>query len=127
MTVLLDTNVVLDILLDRQPWYKKIDITKVESIAGIHVGDDIDVGKVQIGDGTVLASVSELCFTVTGKGAHASSPGKSVDPVVAAANLVIQMHTAGFVTDPEALPTGAAILTAYALEALGWITDNMKP
>jgi amidohydrolase/hippurate hydrolase len=101
---------------------KKIDITKVESIAGIHVGGDIDAGKVQIGDGTVLASATELRFTVTGKGAHASAPEESVDPVVAAAHLITQLHT---IVSREISPHEAAVLTVATIH--GGTKDNIIP
>jgi amidohydrolase/hippurate hydrolase len=101
---------------------KKIDITKVESIAGIHVGSDVDAGKVQIGDGTVLASATELRFTVTGKGAHASAPEEAVDPVVAAANLIVQLHT---IVPREISPHEAAVLTVSTVH--GGTKDNIIP
>jgi amidohydrolase/hippurate hydrolase len=101
---------------------KKIDITKVESIAGIHVGGDVDAGKVQIGDGTVLASATELHFTLTGKGAHASAPEESVDPVVAAANLIIQLYT---IVPREISPHETAVLTVSTVH--GGTKDNIIP
>jgi amidohydrolase len=74
---------------------------KVDAAFGLHVWQDLDVGKVGVTPGPMMAAVDEFEVTVTGKGAHAAQPHLGVDPVVCAAHVVTALQTiASRETDP---------------------------
>ncbi len=74
---------------------------RVDAAFGVHVWQDLDVGKVGVTSGPWMASVDEFRVTLTGKGAHAAAPHQGVDPVVAMAHVVTALQTiASRGTDP---------------------------
>lgn len=62
-----------------------------EGIIGQHVTPELEVGKVGFHVGPFMASSDELYVTVRGKGGHAASPEKLVDPIMIAARLLITL------------------------------------
>ncbi len=73
----------------------------VDAAFGVHVWQDLAVGKVGVSRGGWMASVDEFTVTVTGRGTHAAAPHQGVDPVVALAHAVTALQTiASRATDP---------------------------
>ena len=62
------------------------------SILGQHVEPPLAVGKVGVKSGLFMASTDEIYLTVRGKGSHAAYPHQSVDPVLMAAQLIVQLQ-----------------------------------
>ena len=60
---------------------------------GLHVWQDLDLGKVGVTPGPFMAAVDEFTVTVTGKGAHAAMPHFSIDPVVCMAHMITALQT----------------------------------
>jgi amidohydrolase len=68
---------------------------------GLHVWQDLDLGKVGVTPGPFMAAVDEFEVTFTGRGAHAAQPQLGIDPVVALAHAVTALQTlASRATDP---------------------------
>ena len=68
---------------------------------GLHVWQDLDLGKIGITPGPFMAAVDEFEVTLRGRGAHAAMPEMSLDPIVAAAHVVAALQTiASRGTDP---------------------------
>lgn len=65
-----------------------------DAIYGSHISSSIDVGKVGIESGAVMAGAIELQTTVKGKGGHGSRPDLSISPIFAAANIIVGLSTA---------------------------------
>jgi len=53
----------------------------VEEIYGIHVGPDIPIGTIKTKADIMMASADEMDIRIIGKGGHASSPNKAIDPI----------------------------------------------
>lgn len=68
-------------------------LSDVDVIFGIHVIPNIPVGTVVIGKGNITAAVDRFSVTIRGKGSHAAYPQNSIDPVVAAAQLISSAQT----------------------------------
>jgi amidohydrolase len=66
---------------------------KPDAAFGLHVWQDLDLGKVGVTTGAFMAAVDEFTVTVTGKGAHAAMPHFGVDPVVCAAHIVTALQS----------------------------------
>lgn len=62
-------------------------------IFGIHNWPDLDLGKADMRSGPLLASVDAFEITVIGKGGHAAYPHQTVDPLIAATNIVNALQT----------------------------------
>jgi amidohydrolase len=65
---------------------------KPDAAFGLHVWQDLDLGKVGITTGPFMAAVDEFNVTITGKGAHAAMPHFGVDPVVCAAHVITALQ-----------------------------------
>lgn len=60
---------------------------------GVHVWQNMDVGKVGVTPGPFMAAVDEFTVTVTGRGAHAAMPHLGVDPVPCLAQMVVALQS----------------------------------
>jgi amidohydrolase len=73
----------------------------VDAAFGVHVWQDLDVGKVGVTTGPWMASVDDFTVILEGRGAHAAAPHQGVDPVVALAHVITALQTiASRSTDP---------------------------
>ena len=70
-----------------------LDNPAVERVFGLHVWPELPTGQVGSRTGTFLAAVGRFEITVTGVGGHAAYPHKTVDPVVAAAAITLELQT----------------------------------
>ena len=62
-------------------------------IYGFHYFSTVPTGTIDVKDGPASANSDLFRITVTGRGGHASMPADTLDPVVAAAQLVGQLQT----------------------------------
>lgn len=66
----------------------KIDFTKIDGVAALHVTPDLCAGKIGVRYGAILGSSDELSITVKGKGGHGAHPDTVVDPILLSAQIV---------------------------------------
>ena len=68
---------------------------------GLHVWQDLDLGKIGVTPGPWMAAVDEFTVTLHGRGAHAAAPHQGVDPVVCLAHVIAALQNiASRITDP---------------------------
>jgi amidohydrolase len=65
----------------------------VDVILGLHLLSDLEVGKIGLLDGPIMASVDEFAITVLGSGGHGAFPHQTKDALVVAAGLVGELQT----------------------------------
>ncbi|MCM3567718.1 M20 peptidase aminoacylase family protein [Neobacillus mesonae] len=65
----------------------------VEAIFGMHNKPDLPVGTIGVREGSLMASVDRFEIDVIGVGGHAGIPNNSVDPIVAASQIVSALQT----------------------------------
>jgi amidohydrolase len=70
-----------------------LDDPPVDAAFGVHVWQDLEVGRIGVTPGGWMASVDEFTVTLTGRGAHAAAPQQGIDPVVAAAHVITALQT----------------------------------
>jgi amidohydrolase len=80
----------------------------VDAVVGLHLSSGLPVGKVAIAAGPVFASADEIVFHVRGRGGHGAVPQENVDPVVAAASVVMALQT---LVSREIAPLHPAVVT----------------
>jgi IAA-amino acid hydrolase len=69
-----------------------LDDPRVERIFGLHVWPELATGAVGSRAGTFLAAVGRFEIVLTGIGGHAAYPHKTIDPVLAAAQIVVGLQ-----------------------------------
>lgn len=94
----------------------------VESIIGQHVAPNIACGKIGIRAGKYMASADEIYITITGKGGHGAQPQNCIDPIIIAANTLVQLQT---VISRNADPRSPSLLTFGKIE--GGTATNIIP
>jgi amidohydrolase len=80
----------------------------------LHVWSTIDVGRIGVSTGPVMASADRFSVRVIGKGGHGAMPHQTVDAVVVASHLVTALQT---VVSRNVSPIEAAVLTVGRIQA----------
>lgn len=93
-------------------------------IFGFHFWATVPTGKVDIKDGAASANSDLFEIALHGRGGHSSTPEDTIDPVVAAAQLVGQLQT--IVARRVAARTPAVVSTTW-LEAGRQVALNVVP
>jgi amidohydrolase len=65
----------------------------VNAAFGVHVWNELPVGKIGLMAGPIMASVDEFEIRITGKGGHAAMPHLAIDPVLVAAHVVTALQS----------------------------------
>jgi amidohydrolase len=60
----------------------------VDAAFGIHLMTSLEIGKIGVASGAVMAGMHTFKLVIKGKGGHTGFPQESIDPIIAAANLV---------------------------------------
>ena len=63
-----------------------------QSIFGLHVHPQLEIGKVSFRGGKVMASADEIYITIKGKGGHAAAPHLTVDTILVASHLIVSLQ-----------------------------------
>src|SRR5204862_849627 len=79
-------------------------------------------GQIAYADGMALANVDSVDITVRGKGGHGAAPHTTVDPVVLAARIVLDLQT---LVSRETNPTDPAVVTVGSIH--GGSKHNIIP
>jgi amidohydrolase len=70
-----------------------LDNPRVDEIYGLHLTTQDPAGKVNVRPGPTMASGDGFSIEVTGKGGHGAYPHLSIDPMTAAAHILIGMQS----------------------------------
>ena len=96
------------------------------SVLGIHLWAPLQVGQVGVKDGPIFGSADEFGITVRGRGGHGGMPHTSIDPVVAAAHVVLALQS---IVSRETSPFSPAVVTVGRVEggsAFNVIADEVR-
>lgn len=86
----------------------------VDAALGLHVWNHIDLGKVGVVDGPMMASVDEFRITIEGKSGHGAMPQYTVDPIVVAAQLITSFQT---IVSRNTDPLDSCVVTVGSLHS----------
>ncbi|HLF62124.1 MAG TPA: amidohydrolase [Saprospiraceae bacterium] len=89
---------------------------------GLHCSPEIAAGRVGMGKGLTMANAESIDIKVFGVGAHGASPHMSIDPVVVASMMVMELQT---IVSRNMKPTEPAVVTVGAIQ--GGIKHNIIP
>jgi len=88
----------------------------------LHTADDLPVGKIGVRAGPAMANVDSCDITVFGRGGHGARPHLTIDPIVQAAQLVLDLQT---IVSREVDPIEAAVITVGRIQ--GGSKHNIVP
>ncbi len=95
---------------------------KPEYCLALHCTQERPHGHVQYTEGLALANVDSVDILVKGKGGHGAQPHTTVDPVVLAARIVLDLQT---IVSREVKPTDPAVVTVGSIH--GGSKHNIIP
>jgi amidohydrolase len=96
---------------------------KVDAVFGLHISAAIEVGDIHFKKGGYLAAADEFEIKVKGAQAHGSAPWTGVDPIVAAAQIILGLQT--IVSRQTELTKEAAVITVGKID--GGVRNNIIP
>jgi len=88
----------------------------------LHVDSHLATGKIGYRAGYAFANVDSVDITVRGRGGHGSAPQSTVDPIVQAAHLIIDLQT---IVSREISPLDQAVVTVGSIH--GGSKHNIIP
>lgn len=91
-------------------------------ILAFHASAQLPPGTIGITPGWAMASVDMLSVRVRGRGGHGAQPDKTIDPVVLAAKIVLNLQT---IVSREIPPTEPAVVTVGSIH--GGTAGNVIP
>lgn len=95
---------------------------KPQGIFGLHVHPLLPVGRLSFREGKCMASADELYFTIKGKGGHAAQPDLTVDTILTASQLVVNLQQ---VISRNRNPFSPSVLSICSFQ--GGHTTNVIP
>jgi len=95
---------------------------KIDMIFGLHCQPEIPAGQMGVKEGSFMAAVDTVRFKVSGKGGHGGLPHRNVDPIVAAASVIMNAQT---IVSRNVAPSQTAVLTFGCIQ--GGKTHNITP
>lgn len=89
----------------------------------LHLWNEKPLGWVHVAGGAVMAGAEEFNITVTGRGGHGAIPNQTVDPVLAASQIVSALQS---ITSRNVAPLHAAVVSVTMIHA-GEIFNVIPP
>jgi len=80
----------------------------------LHLWNEKPLGWIHVAEGPVMAGAEEFKITVTGKGGHGAIPHNTVDPVLAASQIVTALQS---ITSRNVAPLQAAVVSVTMIHA----------
>jgi len=87
---------------------------KPDLALALHLWNEKPLGWVHVAQGPVMAGAEEFKITVTGKGGHGAIPHQTVDPVLAASQIVTALQS---ITSRNVAPLKAAVVSVTMIHA----------
>lgn len=88
----------------------------------MHVASNLEVGKVVMPDGPMMAAADAFFITVRGRGTHGASPHLGADPIYAAAQIITALQS---IVSRQVDPVDTAVVTIGAIH--GGTVGNVVP
>lgn len=95
---------------------------KPDYCLALHCDPTIETGAVHYSEGLAMANVDTVEITINGKGGHGAAPHVTVDPIVLAARVILDLQT---IVSREMSPTDPAVVTVGSIH--GGTKSNIIP
>lgn len=94
----------------------------VDAIFGLHVAEQIEVGKIGIKYGVFNAASNPFTIKIKGKGGHGAHPEDTIDPIIIASQVILSLQT---IISREIPPVYPGVITVGAIH--GGTAQNIIP
>lgn len=94
----------------------------VDRVIGLHVEENIEVGKIGVRYGVVNAASNPFTIKINGIGSHGARPHTGVDPVVMSSYVILALQE---IISRELPPTDGALITIGSIH--GGTAENIIP
>ena len=91
-----------------------LDGPKVDKTLSMHLWNEKPLGWVNVAKGPVMAGAEQFTIKLTGKGGHGAAPHTTVDPIVAAAQIVTALQS---IAARNVAPLHAAVISVTTLHS----------
>jgi amidohydrolase len=91
-----------------------LESPKVDAAFGLHLWNNLPVGKVAVLPGPIMAAVDEFHMRVNGRGGHGAMPHQTVDAILAASQIVCALQT---IVSRNVNPLDSAVVTIGSFHA----------
>jgi amidohydrolase len=95
---------------------------KVDVAFGLHLWNGLEVGRIGVDAGPIMASVDRFDLIITGVGSHGAYPHTGVDPIVVGSHVVTALQT---VVSREMPPLAPVVVTVGTFQ--GGTAFNVIP
>jgi amidohydrolase len=99
---------------------------EVKNVFGQHVLPQLDAGKIGLKPGNYMASTDEIYITVKGKGGHAATPELYINPVMIAAEILVELDKEFKKNKPSECPSVLAFGRIRGEGRTNIIPDEVK-
>ncbi|MEP6769849.1 MAG: amidohydrolase [Acidobacteriota bacterium] len=84
----------------------------VGSALGLHLWNQLPVGRIGVNRGALMAAVDEFSIDVEGPGGHGAAPHETADPIVGAARIIDALQS---IVSREISPLDSAVVTVASI------------
>ena len=91
-----------------------LDSPKVDKTLSLHIWNDKPLGWINVAKGPVMAGAELFFVKLTGKGGHGAAPDTTIDPVIAAAQIVTALQT---ITSRNVPPLKSCVVSVTSIHA----------
>ncbi|MEO8357131.1 MAG: amidohydrolase [Chloroflexota bacterium] len=91
-----------------------LEAPNVDMTLGLHLWNEKPLGWLGIAGGPVMAGAEIFTIKITGKGGHGAIPQQTVDPIVAAANIITALQT---IVSRNVAPLETAVVSVTTVNA----------
>jgi amidohydrolase len=95
---------------------------KPDYCLALHCDSALEVGYIHYNEGLAMANVDSVDILVKGKGGHGAAPNTTIDPIVIAAKLILDLQT---IVSREMSPNEPAVVTVGSIH--GGTKHNIIP
>ncbi|MDQ2705991.1 MAG: M20 family metallopeptidase [Pseudomonadota bacterium] len=98
----------------------------ISRVFGMHNMPGLPVGQFAIRPGAIMAATAEFTIRVTGRGGHAAMPHLSIDPIVAASQIVLALQTIASRTVDPAESVVVSVTKFHGGDAYNVIPEHVE-
>jgi len=91
-----------------------LDSPKVDKTLSLHLWNDKPLGWISVAKGPVMAGAELFIIKLTGKGGHGAAPDTTIDPIVAAAQIITALQT---ITSRNVAPLKPSVISVTTIHS----------
>lgn len=103
-----------------------LESPKVEKTLSLHIWNDRPLGWIHVAKGPVMAGAELFIVKLTGRGGHGAAPDTTIDPVIAAAQIITALQTIVARNVPPLKPAVVSVTSVHSGTAFNVIPQTAE-